>query len=156
MAAATTAILAGVSLASAYSESQSLGLQADFEKKQAEANSQILDIKARNAVANGEKDASLLKKKAAAVKGDQRAALAASGVVVDFGSGQQAQDENDLFSSIDAEKIKNNAMLEAWGYEVEKSNTLFKAKMSGIAAQGKQANTLLTGGVSAAKAFGGG
>lgn len=153
MAAATTAILAGTALAGAYVQSQAIGLQNDLEKQQAKFNAKLLDVRSKQAIESGEIQATNLKKQAAATKGSQKAASAGSGVVTNFGSTQDVQNDTDLFSSINAEKIKNNAALEAWGYQVEKINVESKAKFSGLGAKNQQAATLLTGGAQILGAF---
>lgn len=155
MAAVSTAIVAGMGLASAYSQSAALGIQSEYETQQAESNSKLLAIKEKEALNAGDKDAAKLKRQAASIQGSQRASLAASGVVVNYGSGQDVVDETGLFASNDAAKIKNNAFLEAWGYKTESQNITGKAKMGAIAAKGQQFATLLGGAGKSFEAFSG-
>lgn len=142
-------VMAAATLSGAYADSVSLGLQADAEKKQAEINNKIMNLKAKQAAENGEVGAAKLKAQANKMQGSQRAALAASGVVVDYGTAADIQDETSLFSSIDAEKIKNNAMLEALGYKMQGANILMQGEFNSMALNNKAQNSLLTGAIKA-------
>jgi hypothetical protein len=150
---AATAIMATAAASSAYSDSVSLGIQAAQEKKNAANNARIMEIRAKEAEQAGERGARELKDKANKIKGSQKAALAASGVVVDFGSGQELQDETELFASIDAERIKNNAMMEAWGYKTQGQNAMLQGEFNSMALKNK-ANATLLGGAAKAAAYG--
>jgi len=142
-------VMAAATLSGAYADSVSLGLQADAEKKQAEINNKIMNMRAKQAQENGEREASQLKSQANKMQGSQRAALAASGVVVDYGTAADLQEETSLFSSLDAEKIKNNAMLEALGYKMQGANILMQGDFNAMAYNNKAQNSLLTGAIKA-------
>lgn len=138
------------SLYQGYSTNQNLAMQSEFETMQAETNARILELKIGKAKEQGEKDAAEVKKRAGQLKGAQKVASAASGVVVDFGSAQELQSETDLLSSIDAERVKNNSMLEAWGYKIQQSNILGTARMNALVNKNKGIAALITGTLSAA------
>lgn len=136
---------AATAISSAYAESVSMGLQADAETKSAEINARILELKAARALELGDKAAKDLKTKANMIGGQQKAALAASGVVVDYGSADEIQEETELFSSLDAERIRNNATLEAFGYKFQGQNLQTQAEFNAQGMRNKGNNALLTG-----------
>lgn len=142
---AASALSATMAVGSAYDESVSLGIQAAQEKKQAGVQARLDEIRADQAKKKGDSDAKTLQDKAAKLIGSQKAAAAASGVVVDYGSSEEMQQEADLLSSIDVEKIKNNAMLEAWGYKVSGQNKILQGEFDSMALKNKATSTLLTG-----------
>lgn len=138
-------LLAATAVSGAYSESVSMGLQADAEEKSAAINARILELKAARAIELGDKSAKDLKTKANMIGGQQKAALAASGVVVDYGSAGDIQQETELFSSLDAERLRNNATLEAFGYKFQGQNLQTQAEFNAQALRNKGNNALLTG-----------
>lgn len=137
--------MAAQSISSAYADSVALSEQNKFQKQQADFNAKLLDLKAEEAKRLGSEQADALKKKTAKLIGSQKVAAAASGVVSNFGSAQEAQQQTEDLASIDAEMIKNNANLEAWGFKVKKSELLLQSQMESQASEAKQRNTLLTG-----------
>jgi hypothetical protein len=146
MAATTLAVIgASTALAGAYQDSIAMGIQADQEKLNAQQNAEILAIRAKEAAANSEKQAAQLKLKANQIKGAQKAALAASGVVVDYGSGAKIQEETELFAALDSENIKTNAYAEAWGFKFQAGQTLAQGNFNAMALKNKAKATLLTG-----------
>lgn len=63
-------------------------------------------------------------------KAQARAALAANGVVLDEGSAQELMDSADLMRHIDIDTLKQNALNEAFGHEVQMLNQLAQAGMA--------------------------
>ena len=63
-------------------------------------------------------------------KAQARAALAASGVVLDEGSAQELMDSADLMRHIDIDTLKQNALNEAFGHETQMLNQLAQAGMA--------------------------
>lgn len=142
---AATGFAATTAIASGYAESVSAGLQADAEEKAGKINARILELKAARAIELGDKSAKDLKTKANIIGGQQKAAIAASGVVVDYGSADEIQEETELFSSLDAERLRNNATLEAFGYKFQGQNLQTQAEFNAQALRNKGNNALLTG-----------
>lgn len=139
--------LAASAITEAYTESTQIGVKAGLDKVRAETNQKILNLKAEQTISEGEKQALEMKKRGNKLIGEQRAAAAASGVVVDSGSAGQLTEETDLMSTIDAERIKNNAALEAFGYRSQGINEVIQARAAQSAARIKQSNTLLGGAI---------
>jgi len=170
-AAAAPLMMAGVSLGSAYIQSQEEKMQGEYQRSVSSMNASILDAQANDAIARGDTaaaealragnvSASNIKKDAKKVSGSQRAALSAQGIDVSSGSASdvlsetQSQAEQDFnrtkyFSKLDAITIKNNAWREAWGFKTESANTLFSGNMARSVGDLRSSNTLLTGGLKA-------
>lgn len=170
-AAAAPLMMAGVSLGSAYIQSQEEKMQGEYQRSVSSTNASILDAQANDAIARGDTaaaealragnvSASNIKKDAKKVSGSQRAALSAQGIDVSSGSASdvlsetQSQAEQDFnrtkyFSKLDAITIKNNAWREAWGFKTESANTLFSGNMARSVGDLRSSNTLLTGGLKA-------
>lgn len=88
--------------------------------------------------------------------GTQRAAMAASGGVVDQDSNALIQQDTAQLGELDALTISNNAAREAYGYEVERTDTLTTAKNLKSQASKGMMSSILGGAMSGAgSAFGG-
>lgn len=155
---ASAGISAASSLAGAYSQSEALKSQSDYQRSMSAINARFADIQGKDAIERGEKEAQKLKKGAKRTIGAQRAALAAQGIDVNEGSALELQEDTDKLSSEDAMQIRNNAWREAWGYRVQAQNISSQSAMSSIGANAQARSTLLTGGLNAlaygAKAYG--
>jgi hypothetical protein len=71
--------------------------------------------------------------------------MAASGVDVNTGSAAEAQKETAMLLIEDENRIKNNTMLEAWGYKTQGENALLQAQYNSQAYKNKAKSTLLGG-----------
>lgn len=150
-ATAFAAASLGLTAYGTYTGIESQGIQGQFQRKMYDINSQIAGYKAEDAIKRGEEESSNYQKKVAGVVGSQRAALAANGVDVNYGTAQEMQDETRSMGALDALRIKNNAMLEAWGYKTEAANLGGSSAFSSLAQSNTQRNMLLTGGLRAAE-----
>jgi hypothetical protein len=81
--------------------------------------------------------------------GSQRASAAAGGVDVNKGSAALVQEDTAGSSAIDQLTIKNNAMMEAFGFQMQGESSTFQGKMAAAAGKNAAGNTLLTGGLNA-------
>lgn len=117
------------------------------------ANERIAEMQAKDALARGQEAEALSRQKGKKVRGSQKAALAAQGIRVDYGSAQDIQQETEDISELDALNIRLNAAREAFGYQ---------SQARGFAAEGQQAmragrigalDTLLSGGLKAYDAY---
>jgi len=143
--AAAAAALAGLSLAGAYMDSVALSEQAASEELNARLEADVLRTNARLRIKAGDEEAHAFMKKAARFKGEQRAALAASGVSVDYGSAAQIQEETAIMAAQDAERIKNNATMEAFGYKSKANQLELQGRVTGAGLRAKAGATLLGG-----------
>lgn len=110
-------------------------LQGMAAKKQADAqadalrrNAVYLGNAAADARIRGARDADWRRVEGQQLIGTQRAAMAASGGVVDQDSNALIQQDTAQLAEYDALTIANNAAREAYGYEVQQSDALRTAK----------------------------
>lgn len=108
---ATGAVLGATT---AFSNSKAAKGAAQTNARIQDLNAQIADWQAKDTIARGDKAAGAARLKSRQLKGSQRAALAANGVDLGFGSALDILNDTDLFGEIDAETIRDNAAREAW------------------------------------------
>lgn len=128
MAATAMAITAAMQLGSGYTKSVALGEQAKNEELAAQLDAEVAErnIKQKKKVA--EENAQLVQKQGAKVKSAQRAGYAAGNVDVSSGSALAVQEETSLLAGLDAQKIRNNATLEAFGIKSAVQRNSLQAK----------------------------
>lgn len=142
--------MAGQSVSSfgtAYSQSEAMRSQGDYQARMAEANANLANIKALDADQRGNLAANRLDMQTTRMIGTQRAGLAAQGVDVDYGSAAAVQKDTATLGALDALTIRNNAWREAWGYKTQALNDSYSGKFAKMAADSDADNTLLTGGM---------
>ena len=134
MTAATTAtVMAGASLAltaastvmSVAGQAQQAGASAGMANYQAQVarnNQMVAEWNAQRALQQGQVDEQNQRSKAAALLGSQRAALASQGGDVDSGSPLDIQADTARAGEYDAQTIRNNAAVKAYGYRVQGAN----------------------------------
>ena len=115
---------------------------AQAEADAANQNARIAEAQSTDAVARGGKEELKQRRKMAILQGEQRAALAASGVNVDSGSALAMQDASMSEGEQDAAAIRFNAAREAWGHNVDAVN--YRNKASAARAKGRN---VLTGSI---------
>ena len=153
---AAMAALAGLSLAGSYSDSVALSEQAKNEELNARLDADVLKTNAKLKTKAAEEEVQNFSKKVAKFKGEQRAALAESGVSVDYGSAADVQAETALMAAEDIERIRNNATLEAFGLRSKASMLELQGKANAQSLRNQASGTLLGGVVkSAALAYSG-
>ena len=145
------AITAGVSAlgagASAYSQYQ----QGQFQEKVGERNAQVQDAKAQEAVRIGSIAEERQRTITRQTMGAQRAAMATTGLEVDSGSFGDILADTAKFGELDAQTVRTNALKEAWGLQIDATNSRLQGSMAGKAGKMNAAGTLLSG---ASQAFG--
>lgn len=99
---------------SAASKKSSLRFQADM----ADINSRIDELGAQGELLKGERATAELTRKAGALKGNQRASMAANGIDLGVGSAAEVTASTDLMKEIDKNTIAANAVRSAWGYRM--------------------------------------
>lgn len=137
------------SISSAYTQSQAMRAQGDYQKQQSETNARLATIQSADAMKRGDLEANAVKRKAAQIEGSQRASAAAQGVDINSGSALDIQAETETNSAIDIQTVKNNAWREAWGYKVQALNSRSEGNMASLTANNEANSTLLTGGMNA-------
>lgn len=76
--------------------------------------------------------------------GSQRAAAAASGVDVNFGTPLEIQDETMALGVADAETIRMNALRQAWGFDVQAVNSVNQGRAARATGRNRAVGTVLT------------
>lgn len=99
-------------------------------RRTAEMNAQIADMQAKDAIARGQSAEFNSRLKTSQLKGAQVASMAAHGVALDSGSPLDVLTSTDVMGEQDALTIRNNAVKEAWGYDVQAANFRAKADSS--------------------------
>lgn len=133
LAVAGTAVAAAGSIVSGVNQSR----QYSYQAKIAQQNAALDRKAAEDARARGAIEEARQYRKNAQLLGAQRAALAANGLEVDFGSAADLQTDTKTIGWEDAQTIRENAIRESKGYEISASNNVGKAasaKAAGSAA----------------------
>lgn len=120
--------------------------------QQSKAAEAAARTQAKDALARGDQAAADLAKEQSGFQGQQRAALAASGAEVDYGSADQIQRDTLLLQREDRIRLSENARREAWGYSVEGAMQRSAAKAAVVNTTLNAGSTLLAG---ASKAYSG-
>jgi len=83
--------------------------------------------------------------------GAQRAGFAGQGVSLDDGSALEIAQDTAKWGEVDSLTIRNNAALQAWGYEQQALGFNIQGQVASATAMNNVAGTLLTGSASLAK-----
>lgn len=151
-----TGISAGASLLTARSQASALRSQGAYERQTFETNSRLAAIQAEDAIRRGDKEATELKKNTKRLIGSQRAALAAQGLDLEADDALAIQQETAELGAQDALTLKNNAWREGWGFRVQAQDSASRGAFAEVTAKNTARNTLLTGGLNAARELAGG
>lgn len=100
-------------------------------------NAVLAERAAGDAVLRGQHAAALAKMRGGAVKGQQKAAVAASGASVSSGSALDLLADTSLMTDMEVSTISSNAAREAWGYRSQA--TQFRNRANRSEDQGRQA-----------------
>lgn len=144
------------SLSTSYLESQAIREQGNYQKNQLQFNAQVARLQSEDAKLRGEKEASKKKKETKQMIGAQRAALAAQGIEINEDTALLIQEDTAGIGAQDVATIRNNAWREAWGYDVQALDYTGQANMAQTASKFKAKQTMLTGGLQAAREIGAG
>lgn len=122
------------------------------QHQQAKAAEAAARTQAKDALARGDQAAADLAKEQSGFRGQQIAALAASGAEVGYGSANQIQQDTLMLQREDQRRVQENARREAWGYSVEGAMQRSAAKAAVVNTTLNAGSTLLAG---ASKAYSG-
>lgn len=125
------AILSGVS---AMQQAEAAQDQANYNAVVAENNAKMAEYQAADARARGEQEAINARRKGDAVRGSQRATMAARGLSLSEGTPLSLLDQTDYFSGVDQATARNNANKEAFMKESQAANSRTEATMYRAAA----------------------
>lgn len=110
---------AGVQAMGAYSQAKAEQASLRAEAQVQANNAVLAGWQADDAIERGDMAASEALVRGAQAKGQQRAALAANGVDLGYGSALQVITDTDYLAKIDATQLQQNAAREAWGYRMQ-------------------------------------
>lgn len=133
-------LIAGAAAYQSYAQVES----AKDQRRLANRNADMLEVSANDALARGEEEAKVVRRRAAMTRGSQRAALAAQGVDVNDGIATDLQDETGILGELDAAKVRKNAWREAWsirtqaGYQREAGRYAYRAGVNNAIGTGLQ------------------
>lgn len=131
-------------------EVDALNRQREYMDRMSNVNKMFNDNLAKEAIARGDEQASMLGRKTKQLIGTQRVNLAAQGIELDSGSALDIQQDTAKLSKIDEIKIRNNAWKEAWGIKTQGMLQDIQIKTNRQALINKGQSTLTTGGIQAA------
>jgi hypothetical protein len=123
-----------------------------YQSQVAAQNAQIANQQASQAIINGQTAEQNVRLQGAQVMGSQRASMAANGVDLGEGSANEALTTTKYMTERDALTTKDNALRQAWGYQVQAVNATNEGRMDSYASDsispGMAAFTSLLGGAS--------
>lgn len=145
-----TALVAGAGL-SAQAGATTFGAGSQLmagmhNRRSARFNQRVSEFQADQAEQRGEEQERRHRTSVRGLIGAQRAALAAQGVDVDEGSAADVQRSSQRMAELDVATIRNNAALEAWGYQVQAADAHMQGRAAMTRGIGSAAGTLLGGG----------
>ncbi|MBB3461519.1 hypothetical protein [Rhizobium sp. BK377] len=100
-----------------------------YNAQVAEMNAQIAEKQAKDAIERGKQEEQQKRLQTSQLEGRQRAAMAANGVDLSFGSPLDTIVDTAKMGEIDALNVRTNAYREAYGYKVQGTNQLAGAKL---------------------------
>lgn len=130
---------AAAGTAQAYGQYQ----QGQAAKQMANYNATMSEYAARDAQRRGEEEAIAVQRKAAGLKGAQRAAMAAKGLDIGVGTQADILDQTDFFAESDVNTTRFNAAREAWGMRARGDLQRYEGRMAARNANMQAAGTLL-------------
>lgn len=128
------AVGAGAQAMGAYRASQAAKAAAKYNAAVSRNNAQIAQWQAQSILAKGARDEQAQRLRTAALKGSQRARLAANGVDLTQGSALRILQDTDYLGEMDALTIRDNAAMDAWGARTQANNFLNESSMYGAQA----------------------
>lgn len=149
--AATSTIMAGLTLAGGVSQSRAINAMGDYQKSIFDTNARFSELRAEDAIKRGDKEAQNVQKQAKRLIGSQRATLAAQGIELDEGTALQIQEDTAELGAADAMTVRNNAWREAWGFRAQALDFRSQGKMAKLGARNRAASTLLNAGMQSAQ-----
>lgn len=113
------AVAAGVG---AYNKSIADKAAYDIQATVANQNAGVAELQRQDAITRGQTQEFTSTLRARQLKGAQVAQMAANGVALSEGSPLSILTDTEMMSAADAAVIRQNALKEAWGYQVQGSN----------------------------------
>jgi hypothetical protein len=119
-----------------YFQADSQKSSLNFQSQMADINAQIANIGAENEIWKGQQEIATQTLQAGQLKSSQRAAMAANGIDLGFGSAAEVQASTDIVKNIDMTTIQSNAIRAAFGYKQQALNDTTQGALSRASADG--------------------
>lgn len=137
---------AAFSLMGAMNQAEAQKQQYAYQAQVAANNAAIAKQQASLAIQNGQTQEQTQQLKTSAVHGAQRAAMAANGIDLGEGSATDMLATTEFLGKRDQLTIRDNAMRQAWGYQVQAQN--YTDAGQAMTATGDAINPLMAGATS--------
>lgn len=131
-----TIVAAAAAVAGTIASTTATVQQKRYEAKVAEANQQNENNRVLDALNRGETEAQNAARKQSQLAGAQRAAMAANGVDVSFGSAADLMADTAMYGREEQSNIRNNTTREVQGYDINAANFGGQANAARSAAKG--------------------
>ena len=118
----------------AYAKASAQSAALSGQAATADINARLAETQAQQATAAGQRRLQSLQLSTAALKGKQRASLAANGVDIGVGSALNVLDSTDVMGAEDEAAVKLEALQKAWGYRIQGTSYTNDALMKRTAA----------------------
>ncbi len=110
--------------------------QSKYQAKVADRNADLANEVAQQEQSNTRQEALTFYRKQAALKGQQRAAMSANGIDVNFGSAADVQADTEMLGREDVRRLYDQGAQRSRGFEIEASNFGGEANAARSAASG--------------------
>lgn len=145
------AVKAGGQVTGAYQQSNAMRSQGQTARSLSNANAAISETEATDALARGEQAITRHGMSTRALMGAQRASAAGQGVAVGSGTPAALVADTAALSAMDDQTLRMNAYKESMGMRMQAANQRFQGNMAYRAGRNNANNTLLAGGLGAAR-----
>jgi hypothetical protein len=147
-ASAISLVGAGVSALGSYQQAQAAKSAAKYDAAVAASNAKVAEFKAQDAQDRAQLEAENLGRQQAALRGKQRASIAANGIDLSSGTATSLTDAADFYGLQDQRTVAEGGVREAWGYRTQGAGyqaeaQMHRAKASSISPFGSLATSLL-------------
>jgi hypothetical protein len=119
--------------------------QAKTAEQVGKHNAQMNEYSAQDAQRRGAEEAAAIQRKGAAIKSSQRAALAAKGLDLTYGTSADLIDQTDFFTQSDVATARNNAARDAWSARAQGGLSLAQGNAAAANARMEGNASLLSG-----------
>jgi hypothetical protein len=116
-----------------------------YNQAVAENNAQVAEYQAADAIERGALEEKQHRLQVSRLKGQQRAAIASSGFIVDADTAADVTMDTTEMGERDALAIRSNAEREAWAYKVQASNARAEGQLDRMGGQYQAATSLMSG-----------
>lgn len=108
---------------------ESSKIQLNASAALGDINARMSELSAQSAILAGQREEQKSRLATANLKSRQRVSMAANGIDLGVGTGEQILTSTDLMGEIDADTIRGNAIKSAWGYRTQGVNQQSQARM---------------------------